>query len=500
MTASDLLTPNGVSLATEMAGVDSRVVIAETNVEQLRLGQQSGVMVYQTKALLDAYTPTTEQELGSFKVTNDSTMESNGYYSWNGSAFVKDTGLVTGTIDVNNTTDAVSGNAVSTYHSTVITEDIVTNSDLAFNLASRSAKATVDLKLKTNGEYYGDDLIPEDYKLSSGEYTKPVVIDADGNVAVAVNSKGELICRLAPEVLRNINMSQVDPTIAGYILAAVDAAGNVAGGISSDGKLCVGRYNMFDAPTPDSPDVVFSLQDELGNSALTIYSDGSINSSEEVLIPPAIAEINQTVLHGQSLSVGARGVPIITVSQPYHNLMFNGGTRPASYLNLFYERMESFIPLTETEAGIFGETCLSGALNYATELYRDEEGIIPTPDLAMLGVSTGLGDTSILNLGVGSGSWNIVTESLVYANLRAAENDKSHVVQSMLWMQGEHDANLETMTQEIYITKLLAMQRDFSDLSKSITKQVHSVPLISYQQYYALKVNVPDHPAISKHL
>jgi lysophospholipase L1-like esterase len=88
-------------------------------VSALEAGQQSGVLVFQTLGELSAYTPTSEQENGSFKVVNDvANPEFNGYYSWSaGNVYTKDAELnVIQTVDISNTTDGVSGSAVAFYN------------------------------------------------------------------------------------------------------------------------------------------------------------------------------------------------------------------------------------------------------------------------------------------------------------------------------------------------------------------------------------------------
>ena len=72
----------------------------------------TGVAAFATLALLTAYTPTAAQQYTSFKVTSDTTPSNNGYYSWSGSAYIKDAELVANVIDENNTSEGVSGAAV----------------------------------------------------------------------------------------------------------------------------------------------------------------------------------------------------------------------------------------------------------------------------------------------------------------------------------------------------------------------------------------------------
>lgn len=88
----------------------------QEHIDALEENQQSGVIVFQTYALLTAYTPTTEQQTGSFKVANDSDSSLNGYYSWStGTTYIKDADLVINEIGADNTSDAVSGSAVFNY-------------------------------------------------------------------------------------------------------------------------------------------------------------------------------------------------------------------------------------------------------------------------------------------------------------------------------------------------------------------------------------------------
>lgn len=108
--AAQLGNNNGASLVGTSSGAN-----VQESLDALASGQISGVIVFTTYALLDAYTPadTTEQK-ASFKVTNDSDSSLNGYYSWvSGTAYTKDADLVVNTIDAANTSDAVSGAAVT---------------------------------------------------------------------------------------------------------------------------------------------------------------------------------------------------------------------------------------------------------------------------------------------------------------------------------------------------------------------------------------------------
>lgn len=97
-----------------ISSIDDRVAANESDILNLFYGQSSGLIVFPTYALLTAYMPlNTEEEKGSFKVTNDLDSSLNGYYSWvSGTSYTKDADLVVNVIAKTNTSDAVSGAAV----------------------------------------------------------------------------------------------------------------------------------------------------------------------------------------------------------------------------------------------------------------------------------------------------------------------------------------------------------------------------------------------------
>lgn len=100
---------NALSIGQSSIAINDNAV----QIEQVRKGIATGVVVFETKALLDVHTPIdTKQESGSFKVTNDPLSANNGYYSWVvGTTYAKDYGLVNGAI-ASGEVDAVNGDAV----------------------------------------------------------------------------------------------------------------------------------------------------------------------------------------------------------------------------------------------------------------------------------------------------------------------------------------------------------------------------------------------------
>ena len=106
----------------------------------------TGVAAFSTLALLTAYTPTAAQQYTSFKVTSDTTSSNNGYYSWSGSAYIKDADLVVNTINAANTSDAVSGAAVYLYDG-----ESTARQNMELGVDVKSTATWIDGILRTDG-------------------------------------------------------------------------------------------------------------------------------------------------------------------------------------------------------------------------------------------------------------------------------------------------------------------------------------------------------------
>lgn len=82
-------------------------------IDNIENNQYSGVITYETLAILQAVTGI---ENTSYKVTNDSTDSNNGYYHWNGSTYVQDASLYNGIVE-SGEVEAVDGGEVFDYTS-----------------------------------------------------------------------------------------------------------------------------------------------------------------------------------------------------------------------------------------------------------------------------------------------------------------------------------------------------------------------------------------------
>ncbi|AEX22420.1 flagellar biosynthesis, cell-distal portion of basal-body rod [Vibrio sp. EJY3] len=113
-------TYNGEEIKSIAADIDAQYAEIKGTLNALTENQQSGVVIFQTYALLTDHTPTSEQETGSFKVVNDPDSSLNGYYTWvSETTYTKDADLVTNEVNEANTSDAVSGSAVVNYTASI---------------------------------------------------------------------------------------------------------------------------------------------------------------------------------------------------------------------------------------------------------------------------------------------------------------------------------------------------------------------------------------------
>ena len=155
----------------------------------------------------------------------------------------------------------------------------------------------------------------------------------------------------------------------------------------------------------------------------------------DLSIKPVARSINHLLFYGQSLSIGAKGTPVISTTQPYSNITFNGGPRAAGGdYSAFKPLVED--ALTAPDGGTDrGETPCSGAANYATTL-RALDGLPPSGHV-ILASTAGLGGSRITQLNKGT-SWYSTRLLPHITNAKALNAD--HALQAFAWVQGEQDA------------------------------------------------------------
>lgn len=202
-------------------------------------------------------------------------------------------------------------------------------------------------------------------------------------------------------------------------------------------------------------------------------------------LKPTIAGMNHMLFYGQSLSTGATAVVILSKTQPYQNKTFSTGPRKDSAATSIIPLVEQFNNPSSDGYSNRGETCCSGAANYASRIMLLEKNIQPE-DHKIFCSTAGHGGYRIDQLEKGTPWYNFLIEHVTEA--KRLITDTTYKVQVICWVQGENDAVTNTQTPKvIYKNKLIKLQQDSSKDIKNITGQIEDVKYITYQLSYAAK-------------
>ncbi|EMH8987951.1 sialate O-acetylesterase [Acinetobacter baumannii] len=199
---------------------------------------------------------------------------------------------------------------------------------------------------------------------------------------------------------------------------------------------------------------------------------------------PLVKAVNHILFYGQSLSVGATATTILSSSQPYFNVTFDTGPRKDSAANSVIPLVEQFNNPSSDGYDNRGETCCSGAANYASRAMMLENGIDPH-DHVIFASTAGHGGYRIDQLEKGTAWYNFFIEHVSEAKRL---NGDDYKVQVVCWVQGESDAITSTQTPyNVYREKLEKLQVDANADIKAITGQTDDVKFITYQMSYAAR-------------
>lgn len=292
----------------------------------------------------------------------------------------------------------------------------------------------------------------------------------------------------------------------GYSFGVVDAFGQLALGVKTDGGTQVATLNGRDPASflgdcsPITPQgYKFTILDANGNAAFGIKNDGTVAVAalETVLINGAApgsssggagvtyrgrfpSEINMVLSYGQSLAVGQDGVPSITLAQRFDNIRFAGGVRSQDNATPY----TSFIPLVEMDSTVTanaGETPIAGATDMIKELIASEDKILYTQQsFQLLGSAPGAGGSPISGLIKGQGAYTRFMNDVTNGYTLAQAAGKSFKVGAFFWTQGESDYNVST-AKATYKAQLVQLRTDIDTDTKVITGQTEPVACISYQ-------------------
>jgi len=203
----------------------------------------------------------------------------------------------------------------------------------------------------------------------------------------------------------------------------------------------------------------------------------------DLALKPIPKALNHFLFDGQSLTVGAQGLPILSFTQPYFNLTFAGGPRGdendyGGPVPLF----EKTVAIAPDGSAGRGETICSGAANYATTL-AVLDGRAPD-DHVIFASTAGHGGYRIDQLVKGA-PW--YAQLIGHVNAAKAFG-LSYAVHAIGWLQGENDAVSGTQTP--YATYRAALEQHQANREadiQAITGQASPVYLLTYQLSYGAR-------------
>jgi hypothetical protein len=185
--------------------------------------------------------------------------------------------------------------------------------------------------------------------------------------------------------------------------------------------------------------------------------------------PPRTYDIHHVLGTGQSLSVGTVGVPALTTTQPFTNLMFDGGVIPEKDLG-------SFVPLAEGDlipgSMMRVETHSAGFANLVTQLAGGKYTIL----VSQHGIG-GEPYSALKKGGTREAYANGIAQATAGRDVAAALG-KSYVVTAITNVHGETDHMIGNAN---YTHDLLEWQSDYDTDVRALTKQSEPIPMFESQ-------------------
>jgi hypothetical protein len=191
---------------------------------------------------------------------------------------------------------------------------------------------------------------------------------------------------------------------------------------------------------------------------------------------PQYFAVNHVLSTGQSLSVGAYGTPILSTTQPYKNLMFEGGvlTNPDTPAPPF----GALSPLVEGPAV---ETMSSALANLATKLAEERflAGLPAPHDTHVLLLSAhGRSGTAYVGIKKGTQAYANGLAQATAGHALTADAGLSYVVRAVTSVHGESDDIAKNLG---YEANLVEWQHDYETDVSAITGQKLPIPMLHTQ-------------------
>jgi hypothetical protein len=243
------------------------------------------------------------------------------------------------------------------------------------------------------------------------------------------------------------------------------------------GPLLVGEYSgpgpVWPLLTDQNGGVLLGYDQAAGAMVAVGLGGGTSTALKPLALPPVAKTLNHLLSYGQSLSVGsAGGLPVLSITQPYSNVTFNGGPRASGGA---YAPLGPLVESVDPD-GIRTETICSGAANFALSLAAIENGVLPS-DHVILASAPGQGGAGINGLKKGSLQYNNVLLAHI-TQAKALASD--YALQAFAWIQGETDQQQGTSLAS-YRSQLEQLRVDIQTDAQAIGGQTSPVYCITYQ-------------------
>jgi hypothetical protein len=318
------------------------------------------------------------------------------------------------------------------------------------------------------------------------------------------------------DALKNATIpDSVTPT---EIANAFEDVKNTMPEIDGDGKI-LSQY--LDAPELEDNTVdAFSIEDEVGNKAMSISLDGKTDfkdfseatknkiiafvgqpttqnptvTAEQTGSLDNYADVNHIITYGQSLSVGQTEVVISSTSIYPDNLInFDGVTRTSNYDKSLTgdayptNRRIAFAPLIErvndgtSATGTLRETPTTGTVeSLALEINKFSNKKFPDLPMKILGSAPGYGAKTALQLSKGTTYYAALISDVTAGKNLSNASGKIYKVLAVTWTQGESDYVSGTTSTD-YKAQMIQLKNDLNTDIKAITGQIDDVAIIMYQ-------------------
>lgn len=280
----------------------------------------------------------------------------------------------------------------------------------------------------------------------------------------------------------------IDPTDGGMVhYAPVKGPGFNQGVQDSPVGRALPRLNRFTG-TGDVPLLTVNRRVVLSASTAGVLlwmgqplaATSASPARRRLATPLTLTDWNGAIADGQSLGLGDEAHAVLSITQPYGNIMPAGGLKASTNLNTTAPLIEQMQGAGGAASTTSGETIVSAMCNFAVTLAL-AAGLIATPAQRIFyGGAPGLGGQTIAQLSKGTGPYNRLLAQVSGAKIAANAAVKTYSVQTIAWIQGEQDAEVGT-TRAAYLAALLQLRADLDADIKAITGQTTPVQFLLYQ-------------------